>query len=623
MKKIYVSVLSCLLLFSVLGKADARVTRIEDSEALKMKREVNTWSCTDLGAGYHNSKPSGFTCTSFQTHGRTCYSNCSSNCNSSNYPYTSRSSCEADGGVVGSSCEYNGTTRYKCNCPSSYIECTSPKTGSGGHCTVNGQNKYAGCECPSEYQYDADNCNGTLSGQVCDGKYAQCTSSQPECTPYPYTLANCATPKVLGGNVCNDTYETCTCPSQYQYDATNCASPKVLSGGTCDNRRTSCTCPAEYQYDSTNCNGTLSGDTCDGKYANCVAACTVSAYPYTSQNCPSYIGTLAGNSCEDNGQTRYQTCTCRTDVNARTCPSGKIGVGVACNNKYIACAKQCQNGDKIYDDYHCYASANDMADFVSNPYYNMKNMYSSNWAPRPRGIVFDKDKRLAISSFTPDSHNSHNVGMYGYNYNFYDINQKDQLPAVSNYESLGIDAYTYCTNANSNSCTLTRNWLTTANNSFSSSVTTLSNNKGINETNAYLTISGWTSKGAAAYCRSYQTIDNALANPVPWISSDVEHFVPTMGDWFNFASKWVSNFDAYSGFCGGFYEENWHTKYCGDRFDYFTGTTINTTTNYKQYQVQFGYTKDTYDEITPVYMLQEGGGNTMQTNCFFRYPAGY
>ena len=142
MAKYYWTTIGTLAVLGIAGAVYAKITPVEDYEGLGKGSRGQAWDCTVNG--YYNEEPEGFTCNAFPYKGTTCYRNCHTNCNQTNYPYTSSTDCETAGGVVGNSCEYNGVTRYTCSCPSNYVTCEN-NTGIGTACTIDGGNKYASC----------------------------------------------------------------------------------------------------------------------------------------------------------------------------------------------------------------------------------------------------------------------------------------------------------------------------------------------------------------------------------------------------------------------------------------------------------------------------------------------
>lgn len=130
----------------IAGTAIAKITKVNDYGGLNLGDGTAT-SCSDLGANYLSTKPSGASCQSKKHNGLTCYYDCSCG---TQYSYTT-SSCSSAGGQTGSSCTVNGVTKYTCHCPSGYLSCAEG-SGIGTECTADGGKKYASCVSGTECQ---------------------------------------------------------------------------------------------------------------------------------------------------------------------------------------------------------------------------------------------------------------------------------------------------------------------------------------------------------------------------------------------------------------------------------------------------------------------------------------
>lgn len=412
MIRIYSAVLSVLMLFSVIGEANAKITLINDYK-MEYKRDVQEWSCKSLGAGYYDHLPAGVNCDTITIHGRKCYNNCETTCTEYDYPYTIQSSCTNDGGIVGASCTFSGVTRYKCSCPSGYTTCDAPKVGTLPACTVGGVTKYGECHCPEGWKVCSSPKVG--NGPSCEEMNGISRVKLYETCSCPNNYNVCVSPEVGNGTACiegGDTkYSSCKCPDSW----VTCDSPKIGVGTACTKngvtKYESCTCPSGWTTCSSPTMG--AGQGCSSNsgtlYASC--SCDPSVYPYTS--CPAGQN-LSGGSCTDSGGIVHRSAC----VYAGDCGEGYVTCncyncvarGASCTDaegtKYRFCRSGCQISNGPAGDYAitCAGCVSGSVLYLytggTNPIYGCLDDISveaANAIATPVAVVVDPTHKIAIS----------------------------------------------------------------------------------------------------------------------------------------------------------------------------------------------------------------------------------
>jgi len=172
------------------------------------------------------------------------------------------------------------------------------------------------------------------------------------CGTYGY-VDNCPEHRVgkgirhpISGLTC---YKECVCDtSYYKYSSSNCASPKVLGGESCDERHTSCLCPDDYDKNTEDPNAVCSPCTLNGvtkykctcksgytlKEGKCIDLC--SGYDLTV--CPA--GGVCSKCPDNNARLKLDSC----DTSKGWKKSGNNCVAAACPAGYTAGTTSCTSG---------------------------------------------------------------------------------------------------------------------------------------------------------------------------------------------------------------------------------------------------------------------------------------